>query len=174
MLIAIGVAVFIVGASLAFLAVRSGKDDTSPRLETAATTPATTPGQVTATGGTAPSFEIPTGKQAVAVQVPYVQGVAGYLKAGDKINVFGTVKPGAVLPKGQTVVPLAKLILSDVQVLSVTSAGPGAPTTVVLALNANDAEQVIYIQSFDGLYLSHARSVQGIVSAPGHTAGQPF
>lgn len=174
MLIAIGVAVFVVGAGLAFLAVRSGNGDSNPKVQTAATVPAPKVGDVTAPGAVAPTFEIPIGKQAVAVQVPYIQGVAGLVKAGDKVNLFGTVKPGSAVPKGMAAVPLAKLILSDVQVLSATPPVAGAPTTFVLALNASDAEQIIYFQSFEGLYMSLARSDQGIISAPAHTAAQPF
>lgn len=170
-LIAIGAAVFVVGAGLAFLAVNGSNDDPAPRVQTAATAD-TTPGQVTAAGGLAPSFEIPAGKQAVAVQVDYVKGVAGFVKAGDKVNVFGTIKPGSPPTKNLTP-PLAKLILSDVSVLSVSApaAGAAGPTTFVLALNAADAEQVVYFQTFEGLYMSLARSDQGTVSTPGRAAG---
>jgi hypothetical protein len=176
-LIAIGAAVFIVGAGLAFLAVRSGGgDDNKPQLQTAATTAEQKAGQVTAPGAATPSFEIPTGKQAVAVQVPYVQGVAGFVKAGDKVNVFGTIKSGPP-PKGFTSGPVAKLILSDVLVLSVSApaaSAAGGPTTFVLALNPTDAEQVVYFQSFEGLYMSLARSDQGVVQTPGRSAGAPL
>src|SRR5438874_1424266 len=112
-LIAIGVAVFVVGTGLAFLAVH-GKSNAAPRVQTAASTPELKTGQVAAPGTAAASFEIPKGQQALAVQVPYVQGVAGFVKAGDKVNVFGTVKPGSPPPKGLSVTPVAKLILSNV------------------------------------------------------------
>ena len=175
MLIAIGVAVFVVGAGLAFLAVRSGGDDNSPRVQTAAqqvTTPKA--GEVTAPGAAVPSFEIPKGKQAVAISVPYVQGVAGYVKAKDRVNVFGTIKPTSPLPKNVQNNPTAKLILSDVEVLAVLPGGAGGATTFVLSLNPADAEQVVYFQSFEGLYLSLARSDQGAVTTPGRSAGLPF
>ena len=173
-LIAIGAAVFVVGAGLAFLAVRSNDGDSSPRVQTAAAA-APQAGDVTAPGAAVPSFEIPKGKQALAVQVDYVRGVAGYVKAGDKVNVFGTVKPGSPPPKGLTN-PVAKLLLPDVQVLSVSAPGvaTGGPTTFVLALNPTDAEQVVYFQTFEGLYLSLARSDQGAVTTPGRSAGLPF
>ena len=96
-LIAIGAAVFVVGAGLAFLAVRSSGGEKAPQVQAAATTESTQPGQVAATP-TTPSFEIPTGKQAVAVSVDYVRGVAGYVKAGDKVNLYGTLKPGSPVP----------------------------------------------------------------------------
>jgi hypothetical protein len=173
-LIAIGAAVFVVGAGLAFLAVRGNDADPSPRVQTAAVAAPKT-GAVTAAGAAAPSFEIPEGKQALAVAVDYVRGVAGFVKAGDKVNVFGTVKPGSPPPKGLTT-PVAKLVLPDVQVLSVSApaAAAGGPTTFVLALNPADAEQVVYFQTFEGLYLSLARSDQGVVTTPGRSAGLPF
>jgi hypothetical protein len=174
-LIAIGAAVFVVGAGLAFLAVRNnGGGDEAPRVQTAAQTQSTQPGQVAATP-TTPSFEIPTGKQAVAVSVDYVRGVAGYAKAGDKVNLYGTLKPGSPQVKG-LVTPAAKLLLSDVPVLAVSApaVGGNGATTFVLALNPSDAEQVVYFQSFEGLYFSLARSDQGTISAPGHGAGAPF
>ena len=174
-LIAIGAAVFVVGAGLAFLAVRSNGGNDAPQVQAAATTDSTQPGQVAATP-TTPSFEIPTGKQAVAVSVDYVRGVAGYVKSGDKVNLYGTLKPGSPQVKG-LVTPAAKLLLSDVQVLAVNAPAPTTPggtTTFVLALNPSDAEQVVYFQTFEGLYLSLARSDQGAISAPGHGAGAPF
>ncbi|HZN13520.1 MAG TPA: RcpC/CpaB family pilus assembly protein [Acidimicrobiales bacterium] len=176
-LIGIGVAVFVVGASLAFLAVRHGGEDNSPRVQTAATLPVSKPGQVTgsdATGAPVAVFEIPTGKQAVAVQVGYVQGVAGFVKSGDKVNVFGTVKPGSPAPKGLPAAPAVKLLLSGVEVLSASAPAVGGPSTYVLALNAADAEQVVYLQTFEGLYFSLARSDQGILTTPGRSSGSPF
>ena len=173
-LIAIGAAVFVVGASLAFLAVRHNGGDPSPRVQTAATAD-TKPGQVTpAVGAALPSFKIPSGKQALAIAVDYVNGVAGFVKAGDKVNVFGTIKPGSPPPKGMTVTPGVKLILSDVQVLSVGAPAGNGATTFVLALNPTDAEQVVYFQTFEGLYMSLARSDQGVVTTPGRSAGLPF
>ena len=175
-LIAIGVAVFVVGTGLAFLAVSGSKGDNKPHVQTAAA-PTNSPGQVVAQGASTPLFEIPNGMQAVAVQVGYVPGVAGYVKAGDKVNMFGTVKPGSAAPKGLPVSPAVKLILSNVKVLSVSAPAAGTPgngITYVLALNASDAEQVIYFHSFEGLYMSLARSDQGVLSTPGRSAGAPF
>jgi Flp pilus assembly protein CpaB len=178
-LIAIGVAVFVVGSGLAFLAVHSGGGDNNNKVQTAATTPAAaTPGQVTAAGAATPSFSIPTGKQAVAVQVPYIQGVAGFVKAGDKVNLFGTVKNGP-LPKALAAPgPAVKLIVPNVEVLSVAApaavAGAAAASTFILALNAVDAEQVVYFQSFEGLYMTLARSDQGVLTTPGRSAGNPL
>ena len=124
-LIAIGAAVFIVGAGLALLAVKSG-DDGGGQVRTAATSPATTPGSVTAAAGVAASFEIPKGKQAVAIKLGYVNAVAGFVKAKDKVNLFGLIKKDSLPPKAPlSPPPAAKLILADVEVLSVTAPSPG-------------------------------------------------
>ena len=174
-LIAIGVAVFVVGAGLAFLAVRSNDSDNTPRVQAAAQAgPTPKAGDVTAPGAAVPTFEIPKGRQALAVSMPYVSGVAGYAKAKDKVNVFGTVKPGSPVPKGVPVNPSVKMILSDIEVLAVTPGAAGGPSTFILSLTPAEAEQVVYYQSFEGLYLSLARSDQGVVSTPGRSAGLPF
>jgi len=47
------------------------------------------------TNSALPVFEIPKGKVALAVQLPYVQGMAGSSRPHDKVNLFGTVKPGS-------------------------------------------------------------------------------
>ena len=176
MLIVIGGAVFVLGASLAFLTLRSGGDDKpSAQVNAAATAPVAKAGDVTTAGAALPTFEIPKGKQALAVQVGYVAGVAGFVKAHDKINLFGTVKPGSPTPKsGLAPTPVAKMILSDVEVLYVGAPAAAGPTTFVLALTPTDAEQVVYFQSFEGLYLSLARSDQGVLTTPGRAAGAPF
>lgn len=157
-LIAIGAAVFVVGAAFTFILLR---DDGSDSKVTAAapaapaaqegTAPAAQPGP-----GTAPAVKVPAGKEAVAVQVPTVPGLAGYAKAGDRVNVYGTFKdrqPNA----GARGVPLAKLILADASVLAVTAPAAGAEggtATYLLAVSPGDAEKVIYLASFEGIWLS--------------------
>jgi hypothetical protein len=183
LLIAIGAAVFVVGTGLAFLAVRGGNhNDKNPTVQAAATSPAAATGDQAAANAAVPSFEIPKGKLAVAISLPYVQGMAGFVKAHDHVNLFGLVKAGSPAPKpGLTPPPAAKLILSDVEVLYVSAPGAGsnataAPSTItfVLSLTPADGEQVVYFQSFEALYMSLARSDQGVVSTPGRAAGSPL
>jgi Flp pilus assembly protein CpaB len=179
LLIAIGAAVFVVGTGLAFIAMRGGGGNSNPQVRAAAQTPAVKTGDVTAAGAALPTFEIPKGKVALAVNIPYVQGVAGFVKAHDRVNLFGTIKPGSPAPKPSlTPVPAAKLILPDVEVLYVSApaAAGAAPAaeTFVLSLTPTDAEQVVYFQTFEGLYMSLARTDQGIVATPGRAAGAPF
>jgi Flp pilus assembly protein CpaB len=179
LLIAIGAAVFVVGTGLAFLAVRNGDDKPTPTVQAANTAPAAAQtGQTPAVNTALPSFEIPKGKLAVAVSLPYVQGMAGFVKPNDSVNLFGLIKAGSPAPKPGLVPPAAKLILSDVKVLYVSAPAAGsnataapASITYVLALTPAEGEQVVYFASFEGLYMSLARSDQGIVSTPGRTAG---
>ena len=156
-LIAIGAAVFVVGAALTLLAVRGGGEGKVRASATPAAT-ATPAAQAAAAAGqvAAATVKIPEGKEAVAVQIPKVPGLGGYTEVGDRVNVYGTFKdrqPGGAV-KGA---PLVKLILSNVEVLAVTAtpaAAEGGSATYVLALSADEAEKVIYLSSFEGIWLS--------------------
>jgi hypothetical protein len=94
--------------------------------------------------------------------------MAGYAKVDDRVNVYGTFKdhqPNASV-KGP---PLTKLILSNVQVLAVVNGG----TTVnyVLAVSASEAEQVIYLASFEGIWLTLTRDgAPSVGGTPGRNA----
>ena len=155
-LIAIGAAVFVVGAALTFILLRDDGDDdkvtaAAPTAPASGAAPA-----AQAAPAVAPAVKVPAGKEAVAVQVPTVPGLAGYAKAGDRVNVYGTFKdrqPNA----GARGLPLAKLILADASVLAVTAPAAGAEggtATYLLAVNPGDAERVIYLASFEGIWLS--------------------
>ena len=97
----------------------------------------------------AASIKIPAGKQGVAVQLPFVAGGAGYVAAGDHVNIYGN------LTKDEAT-PVTKLVLGNVQVLDVSSEvaprvtgsedrATGTTVTYLLALDPNEAEQVIYL-----------------------------
>ncbi len=174
MLVTIGAAVFIAGAGLAFFVVRDGDDDSEKAAAVETSKPAPpAAGAVTAPGAapaTPVAFTIPEGMQAVAVQVPFVQGIAGYAKAADKVNVYGVFKNNG--GNTQLKQPAAKLVLDKVEVLSVTAPSPGAGAgnaTYLLALSAEDAEQVVYLQSHESVYLTLARTDQPLLSTPGRT-----
>jgi Flp pilus assembly protein CpaB len=106
------------------------------------------------------SIAIPKGMQAVAVTVPFTDGVAGYAGPGDLVNVYVTIPPGT---SGAAVAPFTRLMLSNVLVLDVSTevaprrsetvtADSSASTarteadnlTLLLALDAEDAERVIF------------------------------
>lgn len=106
-------------------------------------------------------IKIPDGKQAVAVQVDYVAGVAGQVGPGDIVNLYANVLQSSD-PAQKT--PFTRLLLSNVEVLKVSAAPPpstpATPTTVppqvapvatsgtplifLVALDANQAEKLIF------------------------------
>jgi len=106
----------------------------------------------------AASIKIPEGKQGVAVQLPFVAGGAGYVAAGDHVNVYGN------LTKDEST-PMTKLVLGNIQVLDVSSEvaprvtgnedrATGAAVTYLLALDPNEAEQVIYLAANAQLWMA--------------------
>lgn len=115
------------------------------------------------------TFAVPEGFEAVAVQIDFVPGAAGYVSAGDHINLYGVYRTAA----GEALVPRAELLLTNVEVLDVDLTIPprrgtapadpsqpaaqrasGTAVTYLLALRADDAEKVIYQTEFENLYAS--------------------
>lgn len=154
----LGLAIFVIGAGVVLVSFMGSDDgkDKSAAPTTSTTVQAGTVIVNGATPGAAPTtFTIPEGKQAVAVQVSSVAGLAGYAKAGDIVNVYGNIQTekGATAPPP----PSTKLILPGVQVLAVTTPAPGAETgnaTYLLALDAAQAEQAIFFARFETLWLT--------------------
>jgi len=174
-----GVAVFVIGAGvvLVTLAGSGGGHSAAPTVTTSTTVQAGTvvvPPAASATSQAPTTFTIPEGKQAVAVQVPYVAGLAGYAKAGDIVNVYATVEKGQ---PNTDPPPLAKLILPNVEVLAVTGPGPGAgagAATYLLALNATQAEQAIFFSRFESLWMTLVPKGQPAATTTGHSYKNAF
>lgn len=117
------------------------------------------------------SITIPDDKQAVAVTVDFTAGAAGYAAAGDRVNVYVNVPPGT---QGAPKAPYTKLLLSNVEVLDVSNelapqraeevtAASATPTTartttgdltLLLALDAGQAEQVVFAASQNQLWFT--------------------
>jgi Flp pilus assembly protein CpaB len=132
----------------------------------------------------AETIKIPDGKQAVAVQVDYIPGVAGQVGPGDLVNVYSVVTKTSD-PKQQ--VPFTKLLLANVEVLKVSDAPPPAapttPTTVnplaapvaasgtaqvfLVAVDQAQAEKLIFSASNQKLYASLVPKGQQPVPTPG-------
>jgi Flp pilus assembly protein CpaB len=143
--------------------------------------------------------QVPEGKEAIAVDVPFVAGGAGYLAPGDLVNVYQVIPSpvqdvagggNAQLPYST---PRTQLLLTNVKVIDVQQqvaalgATPTAnqtgivsrPTssadnlTVLLALDAIDAEKVIFGSSTKSINLYLTRV--GDKAAPaGPTPGRDF
>ena len=104
------------------------------------------------------TLKIPDGKTALALSLANVPGVAGFAGAGDHIDIYGVVKPGAPgMPTGD-----ARLIMQNTEILNVNgttlAAAPGQPggtgLVYLLAVNPNEAEKLIYLSTFEQLYFS--------------------
>jgi Flp pilus assembly protein CpaB len=113
------------------------------------------------------AFTVPEGFEAVAVQIDFVAGGAGYVNTGDLINLYATIESNG----GQLTVPRAELLLTNVEVLDVNLSIParrgtstdqtgnapratGDNVTYLLALRTEDVERVVYATEFAGLYAS--------------------
>jgi pilus assembly protein CpaB len=123
------------------------------------------------------AIAIPDGMQAVALQLDFVPGVAGYVGQGDRVNLYSVVQNG---PEG----PMTKLVVSDVEVLDVSAEiAPRAaanrdeerPTgnrlTYLLALDAVQAERIIFLDANESLYFTLLPEGQGPSETPGQTYG---
>lgn len=111
---------------------------------------------------------IPAGKRALALEIAPLAGVAGFVGAGDLIDVYGVVK-GAANP------PSVRLLLQGVEVLNVNGAGlptvqgqPGSPNLIyLLAVTPADAERLIYLNEFEKLYFDLVPKGESPVKTPG-------
>jgi len=173
----IGAAVFFVGAVLAFFGLKSqNKPVATPQSAPIA---ATTPGAEVRTVSVAPAgaagaagavtFAIPKGKQAVSIEVPGVAGLAGYVKPGDSINMYATVRNQQ--PAGKLKLPFVKLVLQNVKVLDVRTPAPGAggSSVYLLALDVKEAEQVIFYVKYESVWVALTTPNFNAIPDAGHS-----
>lgn len=125
-------------------------------------------------------YDLPEGHEAIAVKLTFPQGVAGYVNAGDQVNLYGVYGPqypieGATLPR-------AELLLTNVRVLDTSLTIPtngvqqdasaragGGDVIYLLAVKTVDAEKVVFDASFEQLY---ATLVDNDAAPAGPTEGQ--
>lgn len=165
-LVAVGAGVFVVGTGLAALATRDsggGGDNVRAAASNAPTTIVAGAVAPPAAGGT--SFVIPTDHQAMAIQVPFVQGLAGYAKPGDLVNVYAAYKslPINAAPED----PIAKLVIQKVKVLAVNVGVDGGNATYILSVSTQEAESLAYLSTFQKVWLTLARDDQGSLIGKG-------
>lgn len=114
---------------------------------------------------------IPAGKRALALEIQPLAGVAGFVGAGDRIDVYGVVAGDGAPPSA----PGVRLVLQGVDVLNVNGAGlpaaqgqPGSPSLIyLLAVTPGDAERLIYLNEFEKLYFDLVPKGEGPVKTPG-------
>jgi pilus assembly protein CpaB len=131
-------------------------------------------------------IEIPEGKEAVAVQVDFVAGGAGYVAPGDMVNVWAVIDKTTPLDEGNQptgpgfVAPRTDLLLSNVEVLDVSSEvaprraaeDPDAPRasadqlTYLLAVDTAAASKAIFTTSFHQVYMTLVREDAQPVTVP--------
>ncbi len=126
------------------------------------------------------NVKIPDGFDGVAVTVKYVNGGAGYIAPGDKVNVYGvfTADSNGGVDPAATPLPRTELALTNVLVLDVSAqqetsvqsaqtatTAPAqsqtigrqplsTPLTYLLALKPADVERVVQMTNFADVYLS--------------------
>lgn len=108
-------------------------------------------------------LSIPAGLNAVTVNVPIPQDVAGYVSAGDKVNLYMTSRDIPNEVAGTPGGAAARLLLSNVTVLSTVVANTPAavapvpatgPEYFTLALSPSDTEKVIYAETFEQVWFA--------------------
>lgn len=159
-IIALGVAVFVVGGALLFLLLRGNDKKTSKPVAAPAvvTTAAPAPGSAAATAAAAAApIKVPAGQNAVAVQMDYFNGLGGFARSGDVVNVYEVVNKDCKDLKGA---PLGvKLAIANAKVLQVIESAPaqvGQPANYLLSMSPQDAERLIFLKTGYSLYFTLA------------------
>jgi len=160
-MIVVGLIVVILGGGVLFLLVRHSAKTSPGKTSLAQTTTTTSttvaPGTVSfpaTTPTTVIQFKIPTGDNAVAIQMDYFAGGGGYVTTGDEVNVFALAKGTCSDPTNQ---PTINLVESNVKVLSVIGQPPaqtGQPGSFLLGVTPSQAEKLVFQQTFNQLYFT--------------------
>lgn len=182
-LLIIGLIVFVLGAALVLVFTRSSGDDDAPTAGDAATAPADPSATVPAAQPAAATeiriprpLALPEGLEALALTLDFPQSVAGLPGPGDRVNLFGVFQNNTperfssasdpAQAQAATPEPAVKLLAANVEVLAATGAiaeNAGGATTIVVAVDADTAERLLYASAFERL---HATLVRGDAAAP--------
>jgi pilus assembly protein CpaB len=105
--------------------------------------------------GSGLAFAIPQGDVALTVSVDPLAGQDGMLRPGDRVDVVGIVTSGAGIPAPAVSTPLRGIpVLAVGQTTDPGSAAQGGYTTVTLAVNTQEAEEIVYLEHFQSLTLT--------------------
>jgi pilus assembly protein CpaB len=151
--------------------VSLGQQVTQGELNTSAAPQAATS---TPVGGRA--LEVPAGKQALAIQVPFVAGGAQLVTPGTLVNIYANVAKG-----GSGDLPCTELAFPGLQVLAASTAqGTGTTTgsatvvpaagpdiVYVLAVDPGQAESLIFLQKNESLYFTVVPKNQAAAASTG-------
>jgi pilus assembly protein CpaB len=135
------------------------------------------------------AFEIPEGFEAIAVEVGIPPGVAGYIRAGDRVSLIATVAaPGATVtdPDGTVTEEQGELrsqyLLQSIEVLAVgqrraevgEDAAPGGSVLMTVALEPEDAERLVFAIENASLYFTLLPEDAEPQETPGRTLDDLF
>ncbi len=113
------------------------------------------------------TFVIPPGKRALALEIQPLAGVAGFVGAGDRVDIYGIVKNDGA--------HAVRLVVQAVDVLNVNGTGLpatqgqlGSPNSIyLLAVTPAEAERLIYLNEFEKLYFDLMPKSEAPVKTPG-------
>lgn len=178
-IIALGLAVLVIGGALLFLLLRKDNKSTSANKPAAHTgapvaiTTTTAPGGVTFSASpptTAIQFKIPEGQRALSMQMDFFGGGGGFVRSGDFVDVYVLVNKDCKDPKTGLGV---KLVVPNLKVLEAIGQGPaqaGQPTNFLVAVTPQQAEQIIFLKTAYQLYFTLAGpNSQPPAATPGFT-----
>lgn len=96
------------------------------------------------------AYTIPANKRAVSIPIDSISGVAGYIKAGDRVDIAATVDIPVSEAAGGSEIPLTVVTLQDIEVLAVgdnpelaAKKSADAAKTLTLAVTLQEAEPLI-------------------------------
>ena len=106
------------------------------------------------------------------MQLGALQGLDGFARAGDTVNVYANITKARVNLPGLNP-PETKLLTAGVKVLAVLSGAPAAAPTgtavYLLALDPVTAEQVIFFSTNEALYLTLVPKSAPLAVTPGRS-----
>lgn len=189
LMVLLGAAFFVLGCAIVLLVLRDDGSATAEAAPAVAATDLAAPDPAAAEPVSMrqqAGIEVPEGMEAVAVQVDFVAGGAGYVAPGDRVNLWSVIEKTSPLDEGNQAMgpgfraPRTDLLLSNVEVLDVSSevaprrAGDdpdavrpaGEALTYLLAVDTTAASRTIFATSFGDLYLTLVREDAQPASVP--------
>jgi pilus assembly protein CpaB len=115
---------------------------------------------------------LPPGMNAITIEVPFIESVAGYVSAGDKVNVYVNSKEAGnatqLLVSNVLVlatVPAAGKAAAAAPAASATPAAGG--TSYTLALTPSDTEKVIFAKTYEVMWFGLVHAGDAAAVTPG-------
>lgn len=97
------------------------------------------------------AYTIPEGKRAISIEVSDTSGLAGYLQAGDRVDVLGVVSVDNIDTATNESLAISKMVLQNIEVLVVSTRALNEDddvqgyTIVTLAVTPQEATKLFYM-----------------------------